>query len=267
MNVVATDDTGSLLGAYSLWKVVVTVSQSKLVRMGLCVLWFTIAHMPCEAMEQASPQSSGWQAVEARAVEHSPGESAVASNALQQSVEDHVILAADTDELDDQLFQAVGLNDLAAVQQLLARGANVNAVDYYGDSVLHEAVYRSGNQEMVSFLLDRGANVNAVDHSGDSVLHIAAVRRNQELASLLVDRGASVTAVNNRGNSVLHTADFLGNQEMVSWLVGRGASVTAVNNRGNSLWPFVSLLVRRRASLRAVAHGDARVEEDPLKDL
>ena len=154
MNVVAADDTGSLLGAYSLWKVVVTVSQSKLVRMGLCVLWFTIAHMPCEAMSKHPHSHRGGKRLK-------PGQwNIVRGQQLMQvmlcsSRWRIVILAPDTDELDDQLFQAVVRDDLAAVQQLLTRGANVNAVDHSGNSVLHSAVSRSGNKEVVSLLLGR----------------------------------------------------------------------------------------------------------------
>ena len=48
------------------------------------------------------------------------------------------------------------------VYDLLAKEANVNAVDDNGKTPLHLAV-QNGHKQMVQALLDKGANVNAVD--------------------------------------------------------------------------------------------------------
>jgi ankyrin repeat protein len=58
------------------------------------------------------------------------------------------------------LVQAVSINDLSRVRRLLERGANVNAVDNYGRTPLHQAA-QYDHRDIVALLLQSGANVNA----------------------------------------------------------------------------------------------------------
>jgi ankyrin repeat protein len=61
------------------------------------------------------------------------------------------------------------------------------------DISIHKAA-RTGNIEAVKQHLDAGADVNAKDGAGLSVLHIAASEGHKEIVELLIDKGADVNA-------------------------------------------------------------------------
>ncbi len=69
------------------------------------------------------------------------------------------VLAQDVNEA---LLVAARKSDVAAVKELLAKGADVNAKTQYGATPLSYACDR-GNFEIVKLLLERGANVNVKD--------------------------------------------------------------------------------------------------------
>jgi ankyrin repeat protein len=64
--------------------------------------------------------------------------------------------------LDDALVEAATKGDLAAVQALLAKGANVNARDNHGKTPLMVAAFQ-GHVSVVKSLLAKGADINAKD--------------------------------------------------------------------------------------------------------
>ena len=100
-------------------------------------------------------------------------------------------------DLDTQLFVATANGDVAAVADLLAKGADVN-VDNFGVTPLYSACDQ-GNLALVTLLLEHGADLNAQDLEwGKTPLRIAAVPWNlvrsqedrAEIVRLLVEKGA-----------------------------------------------------------------------------
>ena len=100
--------------------------------------------------------------------------------------------------LDRQLLMAAGKGDVAAVADLLTKGANVNATNRYGTSALFIAADRA-NLELVKLLLDRGAEPNATELQwGKAPLGIVSVPSSDNKApearaaivTLLVTKGA-----------------------------------------------------------------------------
>ena len=71
--------------------------------------------------------------------------------------------------LNDQLIQAAYRSDLPAIKQSLEAGADVNALDDYGQSALMlaaESTKSHGKTDIVEFLLQRGADARLRDPSG-----------------------------------------------------------------------------------------------------
>lgn len=77
----------------------------------------------------------------------------------------------------------------AVVQELLARNADVNAMNHGGLTPLHDCVHR-GSIESAVMLLERGANLNARNNEGQTPLAYALAKNRPDMAELLRQRGA-----------------------------------------------------------------------------
>ncbi|KAL9091478.1 MAG: hypothetical protein Q9165_004864 [Trypethelium subeluteriae] len=74
--------------------------------------------------------------------------------------------------------------------------------DRYGKTPLHDATIR-GHTEAVEFLLSRKANANAIDNAGRTSLHYAAVGSFVRLVKLLVKAGGALGVKDSEGNTPL----------------------------------------------------------------
>lgn len=100
-------------------------------------------------------------------------------------------------ELEDQLFDAVEKGDTKKAQELINKGANINAKDSFGTTPLLWAISNK-QTEAVNLLVKKGANVKAKDLMGMTSLHWAAATDNLLVAKLLIGKGADVKAKNNK---------------------------------------------------------------------
>jgi ankyrin repeat protein len=141
---------------------------------------------------------------------------------------------------------------------LLQCGADIDAFDKNGRSVLHSAVYRC-NFDLIRLLLDRNATIDAHTvknlvsdpkvleivlerprrlASGPLLATLLKVERNppRELLEYLVKSGAEVNAHDQRGYSALHIAVRRGDHALVELLLECGADIncrTFVNAFGH----------------------------------
>jgi ankyrin repeat protein len=76
--------------------------------------------------------------------------------------------------------------------------------DSAGNTVLHLAIKRRADIEIVSLILDKKALVNARNQEGDTSLHIAVRLNEQKAGELLLSRGADIFAPNAKGESPLY---------------------------------------------------------------
>jgi hypothetical protein len=88
------------------------------------------------------------------------------------------------------LIEAASHNNLEHVRLLLARGAKINTVTHYGRSALTGAVMLGENVALVQLLLDKGANVNQVEKDYGTPLHIARKHNKHTLIPILLQAGA-----------------------------------------------------------------------------
>ena len=92
-----------------------------------------------------------------------------------------------------QLHRAATSGARLAVQDLLAAGIAVDALDEHNWTPLHLAAM-AGHVEVVAALLGSGAQVNAKGQRGWTPLHVAALQHHTEVVALLVSAGAKADA-------------------------------------------------------------------------
>ena len=125
------------------------------------------------------------------------------------------------------MMSAINNNDATRVQQLIAQGVDVNALDANRDAPLVMASYR-GNPEIVRLLLEAGADVTAVDPGMQATaLHAAAYAGNTEAAKLLVQVHVDIDKQGPfNGYTALHDAIWQGHLETARALIDLGANLT-----------------------------------------
>lgn len=98
---------------------------------------------------------------------------------------------------------------------------------------LHEAAL-TGNLAAVQQHIDAGSDLDARDDYGSTPLIVAATFGKTDVAMALIDAGADLEASNNDGSTPLHIASFLCYPDVVEALLEHGADPTATNNNGNT---------------------------------
>jgi uncharacterized protein len=127
-----------------------------------------------------------------------------------------------------QLFDAVGRNDLATVQDLLSRGADVNSLDprypsWYAAPPLVRAA-QAGYSNLVRLLLANGAEVNARDAGGGTALIWACNDGHIDCARLLLAAGADPSLRNNSGYTA-YGRIMASDEELMRLLAEHGGSL------------------------------------------
>lgn len=148
------------------------------------------------------------------------------------------------------LHLAMGLPsvDASLMTRLLEKGISVNALCSFDRTPLHRAV-QYGRSDIVEFLLARGAEINALDMSGRNALMYAAAGQAMTfdrldikpqdrgtninmlcIARLLLDRGAEINVQSNIGITALHSAVLAGGEAMVRLLLEFSPDLSLVDS-------------------------------------
>ena len=125
------------------------------------------------------------------------------------------------------------------VELLLAKGADINALQRgHGYTPLHWAV-KAGHKDIVELLINKGADVNKqMSLFYASPLHIAAGAGFKDIAELLIDRGADANAKNRESWTPLHYACWKNHRETVKVLLAKGAILDAREEEGRTPLTF-----------------------------
>ncbi|MDG4657472.1 ankyrin repeat domain-containing protein [Ectobacillus antri] len=117
------------------------------------------------------------------------------------------------------LHEAVYINKLNYVQQMVQAGADVNIATKQGVTPLMTAV-RQRNIEVATLLLEHGADAHATDEAGYSALFYGVAQGDEELVTLLLPR-SDITQVTKKGEMLLDIAIQSGNERIVSLVKGK----------------------------------------------
>ena len=147
-------------------------------------------------------------------------------------------------------------------------GADVDARNDHGDTLLHEAVLWDSLEATVA-LLRHGADVEAVNEKGDTPLFIAAGFGKQSVFEALAEAGANIHHRNSRGLSVLDKTAIAGNLETLGALVRRKVDVRAIVPTGSSSlhWAAINNKEAAIGALIAAGADDSALDETGYSPL
>lgn len=171
-------------------------------------------------------------------------------------------------KLNEKLIRAAGLNELAEVRALVAKGAEVNARDQVDTTALTYAV-RTGNRKtgdaaVLRFLLTKGADPNANSSCRLTSLMYAIERGDLEAVKLLLDHGADPNAATPEGYTALMAAASLGNPDAVALLLKHNADAQAQTRQGETALTLARLYRNRIAGYDRTPTEYSNIPEDTL---
>ena len=105
------------------------------------------------------------------------------------------------------------------VKYFLSKGVNYQAIDEYGDHVIHYAS-KGGLILIVKFLIEkRNVDKDIKGRSGSTPLHYACTKKHLHLVQYLISKGANVNAKTNCGLYVIHSACRGGSLPIIQYLI------------------------------------------------
>lgn len=132
------------------------------------------------------------------------------------------------------LFLAIEQGSDQAARDALAQDpGQIESRDLDGNTPLVRVGFL-GNLELANELLERGADVNAKNDIGYTALHFAAQEGHAAVAKLLLAKGAEVDALDVNGNTPLSNAVYNEKLDLVRLLLDAGADADLQNEHGVS---------------------------------
>jgi len=133
-------------------------------------------------------------------------------------------------DITEQLVRAVDEYDIDDIEPLVRGGADINARNDEGLTLLQMAV-RDRMADIAQTLLRLGADVNLkAQQGGYTALHFAADKGDEDMVDLLIAYKANPDITDSRKQSPLHIAAEGGEEEIVKKLVAAGADVLLEDN-------------------------------------
>ena len=124
-------------------------------------------------------------------------------------VKQHVLNADDNAVESLPIYQACTKNSIDIVPYLIDNGADINQPDESDDEGTTYLMHSVKNTELCRLLIERGADVNAVDRFGYTVLHIAVAKGHLPAVRLLIENGCDPSICNRYGDDVLQFAALI----------------------------------------------------------
>lgn len=130
------------------------------------------------------------------------------------------------------------VREINSLQSLIKAGADINAVDRDGNSLLHLIASEEGDDrlKLVQFLINvLKANPQIKNAYGDTPLHLAISKEKMDMISALISSNkVNLNIANNKGESPIHIAVAKGNMDIFNALLEAGVDVGVVNAIGMS---------------------------------
>jgi TPR repeat protein len=123
-------------------------------------------------------------------------------------------------------------------KMLVAYGAEINAKDAEGYTVLHLAT-TNDNSQLMDFFIKKGADIHVrlkpgVRGAGATPLHFSARYGCADCVKFLLNKGADINSKKDDGSTPLHLAVLYNHIRVVKLLLEKGANINARENSGKT---------------------------------
>jgi uncharacterized protein len=167
------------------------------------------------------------------------------------------------ENLDDQMLRAASKNDLAAVEKMVSRGANINYRDTWGNSAIFSAAWE-GNTKALDLFYNLGAKISFDDAN---LLCNSAYNGKIDSVKWLLAHGENANfSFTNTGENALHytiskTSEIADREEIVKVLIAAGTDVNKKTLVGKPTLCFMrdAYLKGETPLHRAAAYGNVTI--------
>ena len=145
---------------------------------------------------------------------------------------------------DKALFEAAKSGTVADIKAALKNGANVNAMDGEGYTVLMCAAFWNTNPDVIKALIAAGADVNATrtENGYTALMYAALFNSNPDVIKALIAAGADVNARTEDGlTALMYAANNNPNPDVIKALIAAGADVNARDSDGDRAIDYLDL--------------------------
>ena len=151
----------------------------------------------------------------------------------------------DLDSKDDggytALSRAAQVGQVAVVQSLIERGAEIESKNSWGRTPLSEAA-GCGHEAVVQLLIERDdVDIESTDADGRTPLSWAARYGHEVTVRLLIERNANIESRDADGRTPLSWAARYGHEVIVRLLIQRGANIASEGRRGATPLPWAAM--------------------------
>lgn len=135
--------------------------------------------------------------------------------------------------LNRRLILAARTGDIKTVKKALKNGANIDSVNFHGETALMRAAYH-GHTKVTQILARAKANLNAWHSSKSSALCGAVSKNYIQTAQALIKAKADLNLSTVAGYTALMNSATEGRTNMVQLLLNAGADMTPIDHQGRA---------------------------------
>ncbi len=125
------------------------------------------------------------------------------------------------------ILEAALKGHLEIVKLLIDCGAEVNVVNKETNQTVLHMASKASNSDLVKFLIAKGADVDAIDYWKNTPLFSAASGNKKEIVEILISAGACVDFRNDNGETPLWRTTYYESLDAAKVLIANGADINA----------------------------------------